>query len=153
MKAPPELLQRYWALAQVGQRLGAAAGVRARPNRVGGMAIGPAALVVVVVKPLLAGTPSAQQGTGSGGSDITSSSRATERIAIEAPLCCAMSGNGPVPAAALVRLLGSPSLAYCGGTIVKWPLVWRWGWCWPQQRDILSATEQQQQLEVCSRER
>ena len=31
VKAPPELLQRYWALAQVGQRSGAAAGVRARP--------------------------------------------------------------------------------------------------------------------------
>ena len=85
VKVPSELLQRYWALAQVGQRSGAAAGVRTRPNRVGGMASGPAALVVVVTKPLLEGTPSAQQGAGSDGSEVTSSSCTIKATAKMAP--------------------------------------------------------------------
>ena len=104
VKAPSALLQRYWALAQVGQRSGAAAGVRARPNRMGGVASGPAALVVVVVKPLLAGTPSAQQWTVSDGSDFQSRHHAMENIAKEAP----------------------PPLHW-GGTMVKWLFLWRWG--------------------------
>ena len=83
------------------------------------MASGPAALVVVVVKPLLAGTPSAQQGTGSDGSDFSSRNHATGDIAEEAPLCSVMSGNGPAPAAALIRLMGGRAFAHWGGAMVK----------------------------------